>query len=420
VRRRRHGPRHGGGEVALPAAPLSGLLVVDLTRHLPGPLAAHLLADLGARVVKVEEPRQGDPVRLAPPLVKGRSALAALLLSGVESIALDLKKEAGLAVLELLLEQADVLLESFRPGTLARLGLDPEELVERHPRLVVCSISGWGQDGPYRDRAGHDLTYQALSGSLASTAPAMPPFPAADTSGAWAAVSSVVAALYQRERTGRGARIDASLFDAAVHNNLVAWAEAAGGSRGEERVGTPHGLSGALPCYDLYRTADGGVLAVAPLEEHFWRRFCRVAGREDLVKLQYQEGDEARRQVAGAVAEKTLDEWVRLLAEADLPIEPVLSGPAAARHPQTVHRDLLRQAEDGLYRLGYPARIDGERPRADFGYSKLGGDTDRLLRELEADAAGPARSGRRGRRRQGIGPRVSWRWHLRRWLLGRR
>lgn len=390
--------------------------MVDLTRHLPGPLAAHLLADLGARVVKVEEPRQGDPVRLAPPLVKGRSALAALLLSGVESVALDLKNEEAVAVLEALLERADVLLESFRPGTLTRLGLDPDELLERHPRLVVCSVSGWGQDGPYRDRAGHDLTYQALSGSLASTAPAMPPFPAADTTGAWAAVSSVLAAIYRRERTGRGARVDASLFDAAVHNNLVAWADAAGGSRGGEEVGRPHGLSGALPCYDLYETADGGVLAVAPLEEHFWRRFCRVADREDLVKLQYREEGEARRQVAEAIASRTLDQWVRLLAEVDLPIEPVLSVPAAVRHPQTVHRELLRRADDGLYRLGYPARIDGERPRAGGAYPKLGGDTDRLLRELGVEVAGSVR----GRRRRGIGPRVSWGWRLRRWFLGRR
>ncbi|HSL81199.1 MAG TPA: CaiB/BaiF CoA-transferase family protein, partial [Thermoanaerobaculia bacterium] len=164
--------------------PLRGILVVDLSRHLPGPLAAQLLASLGARVVKVEEPRAGDPVRLAPPVVRTgprtgtgpTSSLAALLLSGVESVALDLKRPGGREVLERLLERADVLLETFRPGTLARLGFPPEELRERFPRLVVCSLSGWGEDGPYAARAGHDLTYQALAGALAPTA-ATPAYP---------------------------------------------------------------------------------------------------------------------------------------------------------------------------------------------------------------------------------------------------
>ena len=129
-------------------APLAGTLVVDLTRHLPGPLAAHLLADLGARVVKVEEPRLGDPVRQAPPSKKGVGALAALLLSGVESVALDLRQPAGQEVLQRLLERADVLLESFRPGTLERFGFSPRFLQERYPRLIVCSLSGYGQTGP--------------------------------------------------------------------------------------------------------------------------------------------------------------------------------------------------------------------------------------------------------------------------------
>jgi alpha-methylacyl-CoA racemase len=273
----------------MPSTPLAGTLVIDLSRHLPGPLAAHLLADLGARVVKVEEPREGDPVRLAPPVVRsrsgGRSSLAALLLSGVESVALDLKKPAGREVLERLLDGADVLLETLRPGTLERLGLPPAELRKRFPRLVVCSLSGWGQDGPRAHRAGHDLTYQAVAGALAATA-AMPAYPAADVTGAWSAVASILAALVERGRTGEGSWIDASLYDAALHLNLIGWAaeapiesasEAAVGpatkaeGRRSRRLGEPHGLAGALPCYRLYRTADGGLLAVAPLEERFWR-----------------------------------------------------------------------------------------------------------------------------------------------------
>jgi crotonobetainyl-CoA:carnitine CoA-transferase CaiB-like acyl-CoA transferase len=391
--------------------PLHGLLVVDLSRHLPGPLAAQLLASLGARVVKVEEPRAGDPVRLAPPVVRTgagpTSSLAALLLSGVESVALDLKQPAGRGVLELLLARADVLLETFRPGTLARLGFPPEELRERFPRLVVCSLSGWGEDGPYAHRAGHDLTYQALAGALAPTA-ATPAYPAADVTGAWSAVTATLAALLGRERAGEGgegARIDASLYDAALHLNLVGWADrAAALGEGGREVGEPHSLAGALPCYRLYRTRDGGFLAVAPLEEHFWRRFCEAAGREDLRKLQYREDEEAHRRVAELVAGRTLAEWRELLAGVDVPVEPVLSAAEAAEHPQARARGLLHRGDDGLLRLAYPARIDGRRPTAGDRFPELGEDTDRLLEELGAEAAAMTPH---QRRRAGVGRRFS-------------
>jgi alpha-methylacyl-CoA racemase len=398
------------------ASPLQGHLVVDLSRHLPGPLAVQLLASLGARVIKVEEPTAGDPVRLAPPLVRTsartRSSLAALLLSGVESVALDLKKPAGREVLDRLLERADVLLETFRPGTLARLGFPPEELRKRHPRLVVCSLSGYGADGPHAARAGHDLTYQALAGALAPTA-AMPAYPAADVTGAWSAVAAILAALVERGRTGQGARIDASLYDAAVHLNLVGWAAEAGRSRA---LGEPHGLSGALPCYRLYRTADGGLLAVAPLEEHFWRGFCDLAGRPDLRRLQYREDEEAHRRVAEVVASRTLAEWRELLAEADLPIEPVLTAAEAVAHPQLEARDLLRRAEDGLYRLAFPARFDKARPRATERFAELGEDTDAVVDELYGET--PADSSTR--RWAGVGPRASIKRRLSGWWLSRR
>lgn len=399
------------------SSPLDGLLVVDLSRHLPGPLAAQLLASLGARVIKVEEPREGDPVRLAPPLVRTRqgtrSSLGALLLSGVESVALDLKKPAAREVLERLLDLADVLLETFRPGTLARLGFPPEELRKHHPRLVVCSLSGYGADGPHAARAGHDLTYQALAGALAPTA-AMPAYPAADVTGAWSAVASILAALVERGRTGEGTWIDASLYDAAAHLNLVGWAAEARRSRG---LGEPHGLAGALPCYRLYRTADGGLLAVAPLEEHFWRAFCDLAGCPDLRKLQYREDEESHGKVATLVASRTLAEWMDLLAAADLPIEPVLTAAQAAEHPQLQARDLLRRAEDGLYRLAFPARFGAERPRAAERFPALGEDTEAILDELggETAAMSPAR-----RRRAGVGPRSSLKRLLSAWWLSRR
>jgi crotonobetainyl-CoA:carnitine CoA-transferase CaiB-like acyl-CoA transferase len=340
-----------------------------------------LLCDLGARVVKVEEPRRGDPVREAPPLVRGRSALGAMLLAGLESVALDLKRPAGVEVLERLLAHADVLLESFRPGTLERLGLAPRELRRRFPRLVICSFSGWGQEGPWAARAGHDLTYQATAGSLAPTG-GPPPVPVADVVGAWSAVAAVLAALHARGTSGEGAWIDQALLDAAVHANATTLAAEAEHPRA---VGEPLPLTGALPCYNVYPTRDGVPLAVGALEPHFWARFCEAAGRPGLRRLQYARRAGARRKVARLVASHTRAEWEELLAGRDLPVEPVLAVAEALAHPQVVARDVVRRAPDGLLRLGYPARFDGGRPRAGESLPGLGEDTLRVLAQYALD-----------------------------------
>jgi crotonobetainyl-CoA:carnitine CoA-transferase CaiB-like acyl-CoA transferase len=359
------------------SGPLRGLFVVDLSRQLPGPLAARLFADLGARVVKVEEPRAGDPVRAAGPLVDAASPLAAMLLAGVQSVALDLKQPVAVEALGGLLARADVLLESFRPGTLARFGLAPPMLRGRFPHLVICSLTGWGQEGPYAARAGHDLTYQAIAGSLAATG-AEPAVPVADVVGAWSAVASVLAALVARGQGAGGAWIDQPLLDAAQHANLTGWAvEAAVPTQ----VGEPLPLTGALPCYGVYRARDGRMIAVAALEPHFWRRFCEAAGRPDLVPSQLDRGGRARRQVAELIASRSADEWATLLAGHDLPVEPVLGLGEALAHPQVAARDVLRRGADGMPRLGYPARFDGVRPRANEAVPALGAHTSEVLAE---------------------------------------
>lgn len=382
------------------ASPLSGLLVVDLSRNLPGPLTARLLADLGARVVKVEEPSEGDPLRTAPPVREGTGSLAAILLAGVESVALDLKQPAGREILGRLLEKADVLVESFRPGTLARFGFSPEELRVRYPRLVVCSISGWGPEGPYAARAGHDLTYQAVAGALAPGA-AMPAALLADLTGAWSAAASILAALLERERTGEGKRIDAALVDAGVHANLIGWAAEAGGRKG---VGERLPLTGGLPCYNVYETSDGRLLALAALEPHFWKRFCLAAGRKDLIRLQYLSSPRARRKVEELIRSRKLAEWMDLAGREDVPAEPVLSAAQAREHPQVLARAILSQGPDHLPRLGFPARFDGERPRSSPEVPGLGEQTKALLAEL-----GIARE---TAREAGVGRRFSFR----RWL----
>lgn len=392
-------------------APLAGVTVVDLSRLLPGPLAARLLSDLGARVIKVEEPRLGDPVRQAPPKVEGVSALAGLLLSGVESIALDLKQPLGREVLHRLLKSADVLLDSLRPGSLARLGLEPEELLRRHPRLVSCSLTGWGESGPHAARAGHDLTYQAVAGGLAPIRhlSAPPPAPTADVVGAWSAVAAILAALVERQRTGRGRRIDACLFDAAVHANLAAWAEEAGGARA---AGEPLPLTGAYPCYRIYRTKDDRHVAFAALEPHFWQRFLAVVGRRDLERHHLDPGPHAHRALEDLFLTRTRDEWERLFAGEDLPAEPVLSAAEARRHPQTRERGVLEDHR-GRPDLGFPARFDGRRPRSGRRVPGLGQDTRRLVTEAGFTHDDLPRL----RRRAGIGRRFSLRRWFARWLI---
>jgi crotonobetainyl-CoA:carnitine CoA-transferase CaiB-like acyl-CoA transferase len=317
----------------------------------------------------------------------------------VESLALDLKQEGAREVLESLLADADVLLTTFRPGALGRMGLAPEELRRRHPRLVIASLSGWGQDGPLARRAGHDLTYQATAGMLAATA-AMPAIPVADVVGAWSTLSAILAALLRRERTGQGAVIDASLYDAALHANLIGWAAEAGRPRA---VGEALALSGALPCYRLYPTADGGLLAVAALEPHFWRRFCELIERPKLVKSLYSREPAVGEEVAAAVAGRSREEWARLLAEEDLPVEVVLSAGEALAHPQAEVRGVVGREPGGeLPTLAFPAKIDGRRPAARGGMPELGEHTAGVLAEkgLTPPPRTPA-----GRKQSGIGRR---------------
>jgi len=357
---------------------LAGTFVLDLSRHLPGPLAARLLADLGARVVKVEEPSLGDPVRLSPPVREGVGALGGILLAGVESVALDLKDPGGREVLERLLARTDVLLESFRPGTLARLGFPPEELRRRFPSLVICSLTGWGQAGPYKARAGHDITYQAAAGTLASTA-SIPAVPVADLIGGWSAVTAILAALLERQRTGQGRWIDASLYDSALHANLIGWSMEVGG---EKAVGEPLPLTGGLPCYDIYETADGRQLALGALEPHFWQRLCKAVDRGDLARRQYSASRRVRRQVKDLIRSRTLAQWMEILGQEDVPAEPVLSAAEARNHPQALERALLSAGLDRQPRLAFPALFDGERPRPGGHSPELGEHTEALLEEL--------------------------------------
>jgi alpha-methylacyl-CoA racemase len=284
--------------------PLAGLLVVDLSRHLPGPFASRELLDLGARVVRLLPPA-GDPMESQSP------AWHEALNQGKETVVIDLKEDpdAGRA----LCAEADVVLESFRPGVVERLGIGPGDLPDS---VVYCSLTGFGLGGRHEARAGHDLNYLGWAGVLADTAPALPPTQIADlASGALAAVARILAALLERERTGRGARIVVSMTHGA--HRLVSH------RLGGEPIARL--LTGGLACYRIYETADGRYLTVAALEPVFFSRLCELLDLSHLVERQYD--PEAQEDIAEAlaarIASKPLGVWLELFEGEDVAVGPV-------------------------------------------------------------------------------------------------
>ncbi|HUB06673.1 MAG TPA: CaiB/BaiF CoA-transferase family protein [Myxococcales bacterium] len=364
-----------------PGGPLGGLRILDLTRLLPGPYATLVLADLGADVVKVEEPEAGDYCRALPPLVGDGSALFHLLNRNKRSIALDLKKAEGREVLFKLLERFDVVVESFRPGVMDRLGVGYDALRHRQPRVILCSISGYGQDGPYRLRAGHDVDYQALGGLLATTA-AAPSAQIADIGGgAWPAALGLLAAAYEREHTGQGRRIDISMTEgvlAFLAPEMGRWAAGA-----KERAV----LGGTFPCYRLYRAADGRRVALGALEPKFWAAFCEAIGRPEWIAKQWDEGafvDE----VEALFATRPSKAWLDLLAVADCCCEPVLEQDELFEHPLHVERGAFFKVSGlgaEVRHVRTPVRLDGhEIPRGPP--PRLGQHTAAVLAEGGFDA----------------------------------
>lgn len=326
---------------------LAGVRLLDLSQYLPGPYATQLLADLGAEVVKVEPPA-GDPMRRIGPADRdGTSAFYKLVNAGKTVVRLDLKAEEGRGVLAELLGCADTLLESYRPGTLARLGFDTAALEAINPGLVHCALSGFGQDGPLAGAAGHDVTYMALGGGLAASGPAERPVmahpPAADYASAIQAALAVVAGLLRRARDGRGAFLDVSLME-----TVLGWqaptltAAARGAPPGRESAL----LNGGAACYRIYQTADGRFLALGALEAHFWRAFCEALGRPDWVERQWEPlpQHDLIAEVAEATAERTVADWEAALAGVDCCAQPVLEPAEVPDHPQVAARGLVRRS----------------------------------------------------------------------------
>lgn len=323
---------------------LEGIRVLDLSRLLPGPFCSLLLADLGAEVVKVEEQGLGDYTRWMPPHLGETSAIFAALNRGKKSIVLNLKTARGRELLIQLATGADVLLESFRPGVAARLGIDYEVLRKAAPRLVYCAITGYGQDGPYSGWAGHDVNYLAYAGALGLTgapggAPAIPAIQIADLAGgAYPAAVGILSALLGRERTGAGRFVDISMTEGALALLGPLYAMLGAGGDPPERGRLP--LTGRHPCYRVYPTKDGEWLAVGALEPKFFEKLCQALGRPDLAEQGLAEGEEAEKVAAELeqiFRQQSRDEWMAWLEKADACVAPVLSPREALENVQ--HRE---------------------------------------------------------------------------------
>jgi crotonobetainyl-CoA:carnitine CoA-transferase CaiB-like acyl-CoA transferase len=335
---------------------LSGIRVLDLSQYIPGPFATLMLADFGAEVVKIEPPA-GDPMRTFGPLeADGTTPFYKSLNAGKVVVRLDLKADEGRGQLERLVSGADVLLESFRPGTLERLGFGPDRLRALNPRLIHCAVSGFGQTGPWRLRAGHDLTYVALTGGLSrlgvEASPVIPFPPLADHAGAMQAVTAILAALVRRGRTGQGAYLDVSLQESAL-----SWQYLALGAGGRDLGRGKDLLNGGAAFYRIYRTQDGRFLAVAPIETKFWHSFCQAAGRPDLIPRHTEPLPQTSliAELEALLAQRTLAEWVRVFEPADCCVEPVLEPAEVFGQNHAEERGFLQS--DGQVLL--PVLLDG-------------------------------------------------------------
>lgn len=375
--------------------PLESLKILDFSTLLPGPFGSMMLADLGADVLRVEAPHRPDMVRFVPPYDGDVSAWHRLLNRNKRAIALDLKKPGAVAVVKRLISDGgyDVILEQFRPGVMDRLGIGYEVLRQVNPGLIYCAVTGYGQTGPYRDRAGHDNNYLALSGIMSHSgrkAEGPPPIgvQVADIGGgAMGAVMGILTAVIHRLQTGQGQLVDISMFDMSIAWHAHAVSHYLVGDEVPEREGWQLNGGGY---YDFYETSDGRYLSVGSLEPKFWQGFCTAVGRPDLIPLGFDQSGDCRQKLKAEIRQllksKTLAEWAELFAEYDVCVEPVLTIPEMVAHPQTQARQMIVEVpkSDGTSQpqVASPFKFSETEARYEKVGGALGVDTTAVLQEI--------------------------------------
>jgi len=364
--------------------PLEGVKVIDLSRLVPGPYCTRLLSDMGAEIVKVEEPGRGDYLRALPPYRIDVSIAFETLNRGKKSVAVNLESKIGRKILHKLVRKADVLLESFRPKTAKRLGCDFESIRKANPRIVHCSLTGFGETGPYRDMPGHDINLLGLSGFLdlnRTHDPVVPGIQVGDLAGGMVAAFAIASALSARRRTKRAQHIDTSILDA-----LLSWLDiplALHLGEGRARM-----LAGHVPFYRLYRTSDSKLMALGAIEPQFWEKLCKIIGRTDLLADQFSADPrrtEVIRVIEACFATKTRDEWSRIMMEHEMPCTPVLTLEESIEDPQTKSRKMIglkATTPTEVTYIGNPCKIPRPETIRPSPSPKLGEHSVEVLREI--------------------------------------
>ena len=372
---------------------LQGITVLDLARLLPGNFCTLLLADYGADVLKIEDTDRGDYGRWSPPLVRTQSAYFLGLNRNKRSMKLNLKTEEGKAIFMKLAERSDVILEGFRPGVTHRLGIDYQAVRRVNPGIVYCSISGFGQDGPCRNKVGHDINYIGIGGILGITGqrggpPVIPAAQIADIGGGgMMAVIGILMALVHRRETGRGQYVDISMLDGVVSWLSMFASKYFADGETPERGGMR--LSGQFPCYRVYRTKDDKYITIGALEPKFWENLCRVLKREELIPHQYatgKQGEEVAAQLEKIFLEKTRDEWAENLEDLEICHGPVNDFQETFSDPQVLHRGMVLEVdhptEGRIKQVGFPMKFSETPGRIRLPSPGYGEHTKVVLREL--------------------------------------
>lgn len=371
---------------------LTGIRVLDMSRLLPGPYCTMLLADFGAEVIKIEEPGKGDYSRSFPPFLKDFGYWHLQLNRNKQSVVLDLKSEEGKNIFLELVKTADVVVESYRPGVLKKLGVDYETAAKVNPKIIYCSLSGYGSKGPLAHKADHDLGYLSLAGVTAMSgeadgAPAIPGVLMADMNAALSAGMSIMIALRHAALTGQGQEIDISLFNVAM--NLMPGAASLFFGSGFVAERGNNWLTGAYANYNIYATADGRYVSVGCLEKKFWRNLCIGLGKEEIIDMIDDESNHPylKEQLAAAFKQKTMREWEEFFADKDACVTPVLNFKEAVESEQVQANEMVLNVQDdelGEYQqLGFAMKLSKTPARLNKRAPRLGEDTEKILAQLK-------------------------------------
>lgn len=373
--------------------PLEGLRVLDLTRLLPGPYCSLLLADFGADVIKVEEPKLGDYARWNEPKIAGQSVMFHSLNRNKRSMTLDLKAENDKQIFIDLVKTADVLIESFRPGVMDRLGLGYEDLKQHNPKLIYCAITGYGQTGPYAQVPGHDINFLSCSGLLnlqgeTGKSPVSSSVQIGDIGGgALMAAVGILTAIIEAGKSGNGQFIDISMLDGAV-----SWMQTILPAYLTSRVLPKRGemtLNGGMACYEIYQTKDDRYLSVGALEFKFWKNFCRVIGKEELTQKLNEPVEQQKlikKEIQKVIGQKTLAEWANLFEGVDACVTPVLTLEEMTENPQIIYRELIQEVDHpqagAIKQIANPIKLSNTKFRLRRHAPELGEHNKEILSEL--------------------------------------